>query len=47
MYVHSPEDLILYKLLYFRIRQRSKYSRDMAAILQAKKDEVNLVYVEQ
>jgi len=37
VYVHSPEDLILYKLLYFRIRQRSKYSREMAAILRAKK----------
>ena len=32
VYIHSPEDLILYKLIYFGLSQQSKYSRDIAAI---------------
>jgi len=37
VYIHSPEDLILYKLMYFGLSQKSKHSRDIAAILKAKK----------
>lgn len=33
VYIHSPEDLILYKLMYFGLSQQSKHSRDIAAIL--------------
>jgi hypothetical protein len=47
VYVHSPEDLILYKLLYFSISQQSKHSRDIAAILQAKKDNLDLTYIQE
>jgi hypothetical protein len=47
VYVHSPEDLILYKLLYFSISQQPKHSRDIAAILQAKKEQIDLVYIQQ
>ena len=47
VYVHSPEDLILYKLLYFSISQQSKHSRDIAAILQAKKDNLDLAYIQE
>jgi hypothetical protein len=46
VYVHSPEDLILYKLLYFSISQQPKHSRDIAAILRAKKDQIDLSYIE-
>jgi len=38
VYIHSPEDLILYKLMYFGLSQQSKLSRDIAAILKAKKN---------
>ena len=47
VYIHSPEDLILYKLLYFGLSQQSKHSRDIAAILRTKKDQLDLAYVEQ
>jgi hypothetical protein len=46
VYVHSPEDLIVYKLLYFSISQQSKHSRDIVAILRAKGDELDLGYIE-
>ena len=46
VYIHSPEDLILYKLIYFGLNQQSKHSRDIAAILKSKKDELDLEYIE-
>jgi hypothetical protein len=46
VYIHSPEDLILYKLMYFGLSQQSKHSRDIAAILKAKKDELDMDYIE-
>jgi len=46
VYIHSPEDLILYKLIYFGLSQQSKHSRDIAAILKSKKDEIDLDYIE-
>ena len=47
VYIHSPEDLILYKLMYFALSQQSKHSRDIAAILKVKKNELNMNYIEQ
>ena len=47
VYIHSPEDLILYKLMYFGLSQQSKHSRDIAAILKSKKNELDLNYIEQ
>ena len=47
VYIHSPEDLILYKLIYFGLSQQSKHSRDIAAILKSKKDELDLNYIEE
>ena len=47
VYIHSPEDLILYKLMYFGLSQQSKHSRDIAAILKSKKDELDLDYIEE
>ena len=46
VYVHSPEDLILYKLIYFAISQQPKHSRDIAAILRAKKNQLEFEYIE-
>jgi hypothetical protein len=46
VYIHSPEDLILYKLMYFGLSQQSKHSRDIAAILKSKKNELDLSYIE-
>ena len=47
VYVHSPEDLILYKLMYFGLSQQSKHSRDIAAILKSKKDALEMDYIER
>ena len=47
VYIHSPEDLILYKLMYFGLSQQSKHSRDIAAILKSKKNELDINYMEQ
>ena len=46
VYVHSPEDLILYKLIYFGLSQQTKHSRDISAILRAKKDQLEFEYIE-
>jgi len=46
VYVHSPEDLILYKVMYFGLSQQSKHSRDIAANLRSKKNELDLDYIE-
>ena len=46
VYVHSPEDLILYKLIYFSLSQQTKHSRDIAAILRAKKNQIDSKYIE-
>lgn len=47
VYIHSPEDLILYKLMYFGLSQQSKHVRDIAAILKSKKNELDRDYIEQ
>jgi hypothetical protein len=47
VYIHSPEDLILYKLIYFGLSQQPKHSRDIAAILRAKKNQLDLDYIEE
>jgi hypothetical protein len=47
VYIHSPEDLILYKLIYFGLSQQSKHSRDIAAILRAKKSQLDFDYIDK
>ncbi len=47
VYIHSPEDLILYKLIYFGLSQQSKHFRDIAAIFRAKKNDLDFNYVEK
>jgi len=47
VYIHSPEDLIRYELVYFGLSQQSKHSTDIAAILKSKKNELDMDYIEQ
>jgi hypothetical protein len=47
VYVHSPEDLILYKLIYLGISGQPKHSRDIAAILLSRKEELEFAYIEE
>jgi len=46
VYVHSPEDLILYKLMYLGLSGQPKHSRDIAAILRARKNKLDFEYIE-
>jgi hypothetical protein len=46
VYVHSPEDLILYKLMYLGLSGQPKHARDIAAILRAKKGQLDFEYIE-
>jgi hypothetical protein len=45
VYIHSPEDLILYKLIYLSISGQPKHSRDIAAILHSRKKELDFNYI--
>jgi hypothetical protein len=47
VFVHSPEDLILYKLLYFSLGRQSKHVRDITAILRSQKGQLELNYIEK
>ena len=46
VYVHSPEDLILYKLIYLGLSGQPKHARDIAAILRTKKEGLDVGYIE-
>jgi len=47
VYVHSPEDLILYKLLYFSLSQQPKHIRDIASIMQTIGDDLEMAYIRE
>jgi hypothetical protein len=47
VYVHSPEDLILYKLMYLGLSGQPKHARDIAAILLANKGKLDLDYIDK
>lgn len=47
IYVHSPEDLILNKLRYFRISQQTKHVRDIASIILNQGEALDLAYIER
>ena len=46
VYLHSPEDLILYKLWYFSLSQQTKHLRDITAIVITLSDELDFNYIE-
>lgn len=46
VYVHSPEDLILYKLWYFSLSQQTKHIRDIAAILASLGNQLDFKYID-
>jgi len=45
IYVHAPEDLILYKLRYYSLSQQTKHVRDIAALLLAQAGALDLAYL--
>ena len=46
VYVHAPEDLILYKLHYFSLSQQPKHVRDITSILLSLGAALDLAYIE-
>jgi len=47
VYVHSPEDLILNKLRFFRISQQTKHVRDIASIVLYHAGALDRAYIER
>lgn len=45
VYVHSPEDLILNKLRYYRISRQTKHLRDIASILLYQEKALDTTYI--
>ena len=46
VYLHSPEDLIIYKLWYYSISQQTKHIRDITGIVMTLGDELDFNYIE-
>ena len=45
IYLHSPEDLIIYKLCYYSLSQQTKHLRDITAMVLALGDELDFDYI--
>jgi hypothetical protein len=46
VYLHSPEDLIIYKLWYYSISHQTKHVRDITSIVMTLGDELEVDYIE-
>jgi hypothetical protein len=46
VYLHSPEDLIIYKLWYYSLSRQTKHLRDIISILMTLGDELDFSYIE-
>jgi hypothetical protein len=46
VYLHSPEDLIIYKLWYYSLSQQTKHIRDITSIVLTLDDELDFDYIE-
>ncbi len=46
VYLHSPEDLIIYKLWYYSISQQTKHTRDIASIVISHGDDLDFEYID-
>lgn len=47
LYLHTPEDLILNKLIYYSVSQQTKHIRDIAAIVQTMGDNLDSDYIQR
>ena len=46
VYLHSPEDLVIYKLWYYSLSQQTKHLRDIASIVLTIDDQLDYSYIE-
>lgn len=47
VYLHSPEDLIIYKLWYYSISQQTKHLRDITSIVMTLGDGLDFHYIDK
>ncbi len=47
VYLHTPEDLIIYKLLYYSISEQTKHIRDITSIVQTMGDQLDTAYIDK
>lgn len=47
VYLHSPEDLVIYKLWYYSISQQTKHIRDITSIVMTLGDDLDFSYIEK
>jgi hypothetical protein len=45
VYLHSPEDLIIYKLLYYSVSEQTKHLHDITSIVQTMGDQLDTAYI--
>ncbi|MCB2160747.1 hypothetical protein KQH40_01530 [bacterium] len=45
VYIHAPEDLIIYKLLYYSLSQQTKHIRDIGSILKVSGEMIDYDYI--
>jgi hypothetical protein len=46
VYLHSPEDLIIYKLWYYSISQQTKHTRDITSIVMSLGADLDFEYID-
>lgn len=46
VFIHTPEDLILYKILYYSLSQQTKHIRDIGAIVGSLKGRLDYEYIQ-
>lgn len=47
VFVHSAEDIIVYKLLYYSLSQQTKHIRDIGSIIKTSGDNLDYAYIEK
>ena len=47
VFIHSPEDLIIYKMLYYSLSQQTKHIRDIGSIIKTRDDELDYEYIQK
>jgi hypothetical protein len=47
IYIHSPEDLIIYKMLYYSLSQQTKHIRDIGSILKTMGERLDYDYIKK
>lgn len=47
IYIHSPEDLIIYKMLYYSLSQQTKHIRDIGSIIKTIGEQLDYEYIQR